>query len=167
MFWISPHPHRLLLSALYALLAVFTLSSCFGYRPPHMAGLVPFTSDGCTLFPDGTVKDRDKWCRCCQTHDLAYWQGGSDDERQKADTALRDCVLARTHDPELAETMYLGARVGGHPAFPIWYRWGYGWPYGRGYEPLSKKEKLQVQKRLADYAKQHPAGYCVENNKAP
>ena len=167
MVQISPHARQSILWALFALLAAFTFTACLGHRPPHTVGLVPFTSDGCTLFPDGTVKDRDKWCDCCQTHDLSYWQGGSEDERQQADAALRDCVLARTHDPKLAKTIYLGARAGGHPAFPTWYRWGYGWPYGRGYEPLSKKEKLQVQKRLAEYAKQHPAGYCVENNKDP
>jgi hypothetical protein len=76
-------------------------------------------------------------------------------------------VQARTGDADLAETMYLGVRVGGHPAFPTWYRWGYGWPYGRGYEPLSKREKRQVEKQLAAYAKGHPQGYCVERNGEP
>lgn len=129
--------------------------------------LVPFTSDGCSLFPDGTFEIRDKWCDCCQTHDVAYWQGGSSDERVLADAALRKCVLTRTGDKGLAETMSFGVKVGGSPAFPTWYRWGYGWPYGRGYQPLSRVEKLQVQKRLAAYAKRHPAGYCAEKNGKP
>jgi len=164
MFSILPLPRRSLPAVLFALLTVLTLSSCAGHRPPHTAELVPFTSDGCSLFPDGTFKDRDKWCDCCQNHDLAYWQGGSADERKQADANLHDCVMARTNDQRLAETMYLGARAGGHPGFPTWYRWGYGWPYGRGYQPLSNRERLQVQQRLAAYAKRHPAGYCVEKN---
>lgn len=148
-------------AALIALLTALSLSSCVGSRPDS-ADLVPFTSDGCSLFPDGTFKDPGKWCSCCQDHDLSYWQGGSAEARNQADATLRDCVLARTNDSQLAETMYLGARVGGHPAFPAWYRWGYGWPYGRGYQPLSDLEKLQVQKRLATYAQHHPMGYCDE-----
>jgi hypothetical protein len=156
-------PHFL---ALLALLTALSLSSCIGGRP-DTAELVPFTSDGCSLFPDGTSQDRDKWCDCCQNHDLAYWQGGSAEDRDRADTTLRDCVRARTDDSQLAETIYIGVRVGGHPVFPTWYRWGYGWPYGRGYQPLSDLEKLQVQKRLAAYAQQHPTGYCAEKNMTP
>ncbi|MBE0618717.1 MAG: hypothetical protein IH608_12455 [Proteobacteria bacterium] len=142
-------------------LIALTLVSCAGRNLHAGADLVPFASDGCSLFPDGTRDDRDKWCDCCQDHDLAYWQGGSADEREKADATLRECVLARTNDQQLAETMYLGARVGGHPAFPTGYRWGYGWPYGRGYEPLSDVERLQVQERIKDYARRHPAGHCI------
>jgi hypothetical protein len=166
MYPFSTLPLRYLHGTIFALLTL-TLLSCAGVRPPHTAGIVNFASDGCTLFPDGTLKNRDKWCDCCQTHDLAYWQGGSDDEREQADVILRRCVLARTGDQHLAETIYLGARAGGHPAFPTWYRWGYGWPYGRGYQPLSGEERVQVKERLAVYTQRHPAGYCVEKNKGP
>ncbi len=121
-----------------------------------------FTSDGCSLFPDGTIKDRTKWCDCCLSHDLAYWQGGTAGERKKADEALRDCVLDRTKDTALAKIMYLGVRAGGHPAFPAWYRWAYGWSYGRGYKPLSKAEKQRVRERLDEYTLKHPTGYCGE-----
>ncbi len=38
--------------------------------------LRPFTSDGCSLFPDGTTRDRTRWCDCCMGHDIACWQGG-------------------------------------------------------------------------------------------
>lgn len=155
---------RIFYSALLTLLLTVILSSCTCGSARHAAKPAPFTSDGCSLFPDGTFKDRSKWCDCCLTHDLAYWQGGSAEERNLADMALRDCVLKRTGDQQLAETMYLGIRAAGHPAFPTWYRWGYGWPYGRGYQPLSEVEKFHVQERLAAYARQHPAGYCVENN---
>lgn len=162
MFSPSLHPWRPYLMALAVLLAALSLASCTGTRPRHSKGLVPFASDGCSLFPDGTLNNRNLWCDCCQQHDLAYWQGGSADERSQADVRLRDCVLARTGDPQLAETMYLGARGGGHPAFPTWYRWGYGWPYGRGYAPLSELERLQVRERLAAYRRGPAGGYCAE-----
>ena len=129
--------------------------------------LAPFSSDGCSLFPDGTLAERNLWCDCCLTHDLAYWQGGSAAEREAADAALRACVLERTKDANLAETMYLGVRAGGHPAFPVWYRWGYGWPYGSGYQDLSASGKAQVAKELAAYKQQHPDGYCGEQKPAP
>jgi hypothetical protein len=123
-----------------------------------------FTSDGCSLFPDGTLKDHAKWCECCLKHDIAYWHGGTEEQRLKADEALRDCVLDRTGDKVLAETMYLGVRAGGHPVFPAWYRWAYGWSYGRGYEPLNESEREQVRVKLDAYWKDHPAGYCVEKH---
>jgi hypothetical protein len=167
MYSISPFHRWPLHAALYALLTALTLSSCASARPPDTSGLAPFTSDGCTLFPDGTFEDRGKWCDCCLAHDLAYWQGGSSDERNQADARLRDCVLARTGDQNLAETMYLGSQAGGHPAFPTWYRWGYGWPYGRGYKPLTDGERLQVKEMLSVYAQRHPAGYCSEKHEKP
>lgn len=154
---------RSLQTVLIALLTVFSLSSCTGVRPADTAGLVPFTSDGCSLFPDGTFKEPGLWCDCCQKHDLSYWQGGNAEERNQTDARLRDCVLAKTNDQLLAESIYLGVRAGGHPAFPTWYRWGYGWPYGRGYLPLSALEKAQVKQQLARYAQHHPTGYCAEN----
>ena len=128
------------------------------------ADLKPFTSDGCSLFPDGSIKDRVKWCDCCLNHDISYWQGGTADRRKKADRELRACVELRTKDKVLAETMYLGVRAGGHPAFPTWYRWGYGWNYGRGYATLTDAEKQQVKTLLDEYYKQHPDGYCRERH---
>lgn len=144
-----------------ALLLMLALA-CLDGSATIAAELAPFTSDGCSLFPDGTLNNRTQWCGCCLDHDLAYWQGGTAAERSRADQALRDCVLARTQDPGLAETMYLGVRAGGHPAFPTWYRWGYGWPYGRGYQALSQTENQQVRQHLGHYAQEHPGGYCGE-----
>lgn len=120
-----------------------------------------FTSDGCSLFPDGTIAEGSKWCDCCFEHDIAYWQGGTEQERKAADEALRDCVRERTGDQKLAETMYLGVRAGGHPVFPTWYRWGYGWDYGRGYAPLTDDERTRVQQMLDEYRQKHPGGYCL------
>ncbi len=148
-------------SAMLVIMAGLLLA-LLGPSVASAAGLRPFTSDGCSLFPDGTLKDRTLWCDCCLSHDMAYWQGGTTAERKKADKALRACVLERTHDKALAATMYLGVRAGGMPAFPAWYRWGYGWTYGRGYKALSADERQQAGERLAEYRKLHPGGYCAE-----
>ena len=126
--------------------------------------LSDFSSDGCTLFPDGPVSERGKWCECCLDHDIAYWKGGTEAERLKADEELKACVFDRTKDEMLAQTMYVGVRAGGHPAFPTWYRWAYGWSYGRGYEPLSDLEKQLVAEKLDEYYQKHPAGYCGEKH---
>jgi hypothetical protein len=124
-----------------------------------------FSSDGCSLFPDGNFKDRNLWCDCCLTHDTAYWRGGTEAERKQADQELRQCVQKRTKSKALATMMYEGVRAGGHPAFPTWYRWGYGWQYGRGYEPLTEAEQQQAQEQLKQYQEKHPTGYCEEKKK--
>ena len=119
-----------------------------------------FSSDGCSLFPDGTLNHRTLWCDCCFNHDIAYWRGGTEEERMAADKTLHACVLDRTGNNALASTMYDGVRVGGSPVFPTWYRWGYGWKYGRGYEPLTEEELKQAAEKLDGYRQTHPSGYC-------
>ena len=117
-----------------------------GCRSPREAGrLHPFHSDGCSLFPDGTLADKTLWQDCCVEHDLAYWRGGSREEREQADLRLRDCILEKTGDRDLAELVFGGVRAGGAPVFPTWYRWGYGWQYGRGYRDLTGEERRQVE----------------------
>jgi hypothetical protein len=150
------HRDTLLLAVL---LAAAYLTGC---ESATASELSDFTSDGCSLFPDGTMRDRDKWCDCCLQHDIAYWRGGTEEERKRSDERLRDCVFERTGDKVLAAAMYMGVRAGGHPTFPTWYRWAYGWPYGRGYQPLTGEELQQVKEKLADYGKKHPAGYCAK-----
>lgn len=109
------------------------------------AELKPFTTDGCTDFPDGVQGHEDLWLDCCVAHDYAYWKGGTREERRKADRELRQCV-ARVGHPVIANIMLAGVRVGGSPYWPTEFRWGYGWPYGRGYRPLSEEEKRQVER---------------------
>ena len=110
-------------------------------------GLEPFTSDGCSAFPDGTIDQQSLWVNCCIRHDLAYWKGGTHDERFMADQALETCV-SKVGEPELAKIMLAGVRVGGSPFFPTFYRWGYGWPYLRGYKALNEEEQLEVKRKL-------------------
>ncbi|MBV1877320.1 MAG: hypothetical protein KUG79_06735 [Pseudomonadales bacterium] len=106
--------------------------------------IVLFTSDGCSSFPDGTLKQKDLWLTCCSAHDRAYWQGGTYDDRLQSDKALQACVQ-KVGEKEIALLMLAGVRVGGSPYLPTSFRWGYGWPYPRGYGELTAHELELVQ----------------------
>lgn len=124
-------------------LLLFSLTS-------HAEEIRPFTSDGCSVFPDGTFSQKELWLNCCTAHDYTYWQGGTYNERVIADKALRQCV-AKVGQPEIAALMLAGVRVGGSPYFPTTFRWGYGWSYPRWYQALTEEEKAQIesQKNMA------------------
>jgi len=107
--------------------------------------LEPFTSDGCSAFPDGTLQQNELWLACCVAHDKAYWLGGTYAERQQADTELHECV-AKVGEPEIAAIMLAGVRVGGTPYLPTKFRWGYGWPWPRGYKALSEEERAKSER---------------------
>jgi hypothetical protein len=106
--------------------------------------LKPFTTDGCSAFPDGTFEQKELWLECCTAHDYSYWKGGSYNDRVKADQALEQCV-AKSGEPEIALLMLAGVRVGGSPLLPTSFRWGYGWSYPKFYDALSKEEVQQVE----------------------
>lgn len=98
---------------------------CAERGQPGGAPTLSFRFDGCSWFPDGDWRD------CCQTHDYAYWCGGTAQDRAAADETLRACV-AREH-AALGRLMWLGVRAGGHPVVPMYFRWGYGRPYAGCY----------------------------------
>lgn len=83
----------------------------------------PFRTDGCSMFPDSS------WQQCCVEHDKIYWCGGTAEQRKRADQELRRCIRETGH-PNVAAIVYLGTRLGGHPIWPLPWRWGYGrgWP---------------------------------------
>lgn len=112
------------------------------------ATLKPFTSDGCSSFPDGTLTQKELWLGCCTAHDRAYWQGGSYQERLDADLELRACV-SKVGESAIAALMLAGVRVGGSPFFPTRFRWGYGWDWPRFYGKLSEAEMAQVAQSVA------------------
>jgi len=90
----------------------------------------PFTTDACSLFPDGD------WADCCIAHDIAYWCGGSFASRRAADRRLRACVAARhggCGGRTLGALMEAGVFFGGSPWLPTPWRWGYGHRYPAGY----------------------------------
>ncbi|CAM3574657.1 MULTISPECIES: hypothetical protein [Pseudoalteromonas] len=113
--------------------------------------LKPFTSDGCSAFPDGTLAQNELWLSCCTAHDLAYWKGGTAIERENADIALQKCVAA-VGQKEVATLMLAGVRLGGLPYLPTPFRWGYGWSYPRRYAELTAEEIEQVNKHMAKLA---------------
>jgi len=108
----------------------------------------PFESDGCSYFPEGTSENQNLWLECCVQHDYAYWKGGTEEQRLQADEELRDCVVAAGR-PDVAEIMLAGVRVGGSPYLDTSYRWGYGWPFGRDYGPLTEEELAQIEEMEA------------------
>jgi len=120
----------------------------------------PFTTDGCSAFPDRSMITHKDWCNCCVTHDFAYWRGGTAAQRLAADQALQVCVLQTTGNKSLADTMYAGVRAGGGPYYFTTYRWGYGWPYGREYKPLSAAESEKANKLEATFRANHPQMTC-------
>ncbi|MGR9091395.1 MAG: hypothetical protein ACU85U_12520, partial [Gammaproteobacteria bacterium] len=82
-------------------LLLASLAGCDGPANQH---LNPFTTDGCSAFPNGTRAHQNLWLHCCTAHDIAYWQGGTRDERRAADFALRACVRA-TGETTIANVM--------------------------------------------------------------
>ena len=107
----------------------------------------PFTTDGCSLFPNGTAEQKDLWLACCIDHDLAYWMGGTSVERERTDRQLKECV-AQAGAPDIAMLMLAGVRVGGTPYLPTSFRWGYGWSWPRGYGDLNEEEWKQIKEML-------------------
>ena len=116
----------------------------FGVGCAARPRLLPYTTDGCSLFPDGTVKHSTAWLHCCEEHDRKYWRGGVKAERRNADRALRACVAAEGY-PATAKVMLAGTRAGGTPYLPTRFRWGYGWKYPRGYKALDGVEKKLIE----------------------
>lgn len=123
--------------------------------------LSAFSSDGCSLFPDSSIITGADWCTCCFEHDIAYWKGGTEAEREAADRALQACVEARTGNAVLARAMYEGVQAGGSPYFYNWYRWGYGWGYERKYQALTPSEIQTADALLQDYYDGQPAAVCA------
>ena len=113
--------------------------------------IAPFTTDGCSAFPDGTFKQKQLWLSCCVQHDIKYWMGGTQAQRLKADQALKSCV-EKTGEKAIAKLMLAGVRLDGSAHFPTSFRWGYGWNYDRGYQVLNKKQQAKVNSLLEAYS---------------
>jgi hypothetical protein len=125
--------------------AIVIASALMLINPVAADTLAPFTSDGCSAFPDGTFEQSELWLACCQKHDYDYWKGGTFDERLASDKALRACVT-NVGQPQIALLMLAGVRVGGSPYLPTQFRWGYGWSYPRDYGSLTEDEHKQVER---------------------
>jgi hypothetical protein len=140
---------------LLMLMTVFLIAGC-----QKDTSLSDFRSDGCSLFPDRNELSRQDWCECCFEHDIAYWKGGTEEQRLLADNKLRECVIEKTGNTGLADLMFEGVRFGGSPYFYNWYRWGYGWSYDRKYEKLTEKEEKLIDRKLSEYFEGQPISPC-------
>ena len=127
-------------------------------------GLQPFTTDGCSSFPDRAPVGTADWCGCCLRHDLAYWRGGTAEERLQADEDLRSCVQAASGSAELGDLMFAGVRMAGTPYSVASYRWGYGWSKPRGYEALTAAEDAEVASLRSLYEASNPTLACPRSD---
>ncbi len=127
--------------------------------------LKPFSSDGCSSFPDGTFEQKKLWLACCEAHDEAYWLGGSYEQRVAADQALKKCVV-KTGEKTIAKIMLAGVRVGGSPYWPTEFRWGYGWSKARGYQEPTEDEKKVAEQLMEKYRQQQLNLRLKETSKA-
>lgn len=134
----------MLKSVLFACSLLLLCTSANSIATEHITA---FATDGCSSFPNGTPAQQHLWLSCCYQHDLAYWQGGTAQDRVAADEQLLQCVAA-VGEPEIALLMLAGVRVGGSPYFPTKFRWGYGWPYPRGYRQATHDELQQIKQLL-------------------
>lgn len=112
-----------------------------------------FTTDGCSRAPDNG------WVACCIVHDIPYWCGGSEADREAADQFLKRCVNKQT--AVMGSLFYGGVLAGGSPWLPAPWRWGYGWDdWPRGYETLDHSpsvtkllEDLNVKQTVEEHLK--------------
>jgi len=75
--------------------------------------------------------------------------------------ALQACLEANG-ESEIGALMLLGVRLGGSPWWPTPFRWGYGWSYMRGYQPLTPQEKALARDRLLADGVQPPQAWSEE-----
>jgi hypothetical protein len=78
-----------------------------------------FQSDGCSMWPEGFLGV--SWEGYCIEHDIKYWLGGTDEDRQKADEELRDNI--NKVFPGMGDIVYLGVRLGGKSLIPFSWGW--------------------------------------------
>jgi hypothetical protein len=110
---------------------------------------MPFTTDYCTNFPEGTRKHPELWKECCLKHDMFFWAGGSKNDRLAADLGLRAC-LEKTGAIKLSRMVYLAVRAGSYS--PIKYekfRWNNGWDDGREIRALSSQDIDLIEEELS------------------
>lgn len=110
--------------------------------------LTKFKTDYCTNYPEGTIQNPDQWKHCCLIHDMYFWAGGNEQDRDKADLNLRSCVEA-TGAPKTAAIMYYAVRAGSMS--PVKYpdkKWNNGWRERPDFQSLSIADINAIQKEI-------------------
>ncbi|MEK2687665.1 helicase [Bdellovibrio sp. GT3] len=127
------------------ILSITLLTSCQSFRDYfYREGIRPFTSDGCSMSPNGIDDEPYAFLECCVKHDYAYWQGGTTEQKEQADQALRTCIASHSTET-IGRIYYRAVSLGGGPQFSTQFRWGYGWEHNRGYKPLTSQELYFVE----------------------
>lgn len=123
------------------LIALF-VSASVSAQTPESVDWSKFKSDGCTWWPDKDFAD------CCVEHDRAYFKGGSQKDRRRADDRLYKCVLSkdRSRNKRDAQLMWLGVRVGGIAWLPTPFRWGYGTNYWKANSEWLRRSSEGINK---------------------
>ncbi|MEE9448362.1 MAG: hypothetical protein V3V09_10435 [Arenicellales bacterium] len=124
--------------------AMLVLSACVTPKMIQSTDLRAFTSDGCSHYPEGPRSKPKQWEACCVAHDRDYWAGGKAALRAASDAQLQQCVLQSGSSEFRSNIMWLGVRFAGGPWYPSPFRWGYGWPYYRGYKAITPEEQVQI-----------------------
>ena len=107
----------------------FLLSISYGYE------LKPFCTDGCSVVGNQTYTS----FLCCVQHDLAYWAGGSEVDKYRADGRFYNCLM-KTETPEMAESYSTAVASFGDPY------WGLDWIGRPRFQALSDEEKKVVKR---------------------
>lgn len=107
--------------------------------------LRPFTSDGCSSSPDKLpfMNILSNYVSCCVDHDVAYWMGGTRQQKTAADDELEKCIAKKDLLKTSKVYKFFVQKFGG-PDSSQTYRWGYGWNYRRPYRELSSDENQQI-----------------------
>lgn len=88
----------------------------------------PFVYDGCTFFVDSLVFS--DFTYACLKHDIAYWRGGTEEEREIADKKLRnDLRECGLFGKVVAYPAYVAVRLFGDSFLTrsVNAHWGFGW----------------------------------------
>lgn len=107
--------------------------------------LKPFASDGCSWSPDKLPgwKVITPIMECCVEHDLAYWIGGTELQKDLADKRLEMCI-DRKGFPFIGKVYRTFVDLFGSPKGNHIFRWGFGWNQKRRFSPLVREEMNQV-----------------------
>ena len=112
--------------------------------------IAPFTSDYCSNWPSGPRREPLLWAHCCTVHDRAYWHGGTTRDRVLADRNMQKCI-AETGHVMMSHLMYRGVRIFGRPYKSNPFRWGYGWPFGFGYDTMTLAQTESADRGWAQF----------------
>jgi len=88
----------------------------------------PFVYDGCTFFVDSLLWN--DFERACLMHDIAYWHGGTKEEKKTADTKLKEAIQdSGLLGNIVAYPAYVAVRMFGDSWLTksVDAHWGFGW----------------------------------------